>query len=320
MENGKLTYEGHDHFMAIERLLKINKDMVVLGPNVESFSVREMARKIVPKTLKDNARLEYIKKGGKELQNEDDILETVQEVQDYLNAEHEVSRGRQNPRNNNNDSRNQDRNRSNGGQGGETDPAMCRIHKDHLWKDCPLNKKNKNPRKSQEVNSTEGTEEPPPAESKKNKKEGEKDPKKKTTYVRFQDLEEDSEDEDCNESRKSVDSELWDVEAIAMAQESDLHPSTVISFGDIEGKRLVASCLLDQCCTGQGLIAHDLATALGIPTHKGNEKVRYRTQGGDFDSGEVIKIENAILPCLSTNRTFLIELNVIPKELSKNST
>jgi transcriptional regulator NrdR family protein len=64
MENGELTYEGHDHFSVAERLFRINDQLEYLGPDVEKFSEKEMAKKVIAKTLHPNARLEYIRRGG----------------------------------------------------------------------------------------------------------------------------------------------------------------------------------------------------------------------------------------------------------------
>ena len=51
MENGELTYEGHDHFSVAERLFRINDQLEYLGTDVEKFSEKEMARKVIAKTL-----------------------------------------------------------------------------------------------------------------------------------------------------------------------------------------------------------------------------------------------------------------------------
>ena len=65
MENGELTYKGHDHFSVAERLFRIKEQLENLGTNVEKFSDKEMARKVVPKTLHPAARLEYVRRGVK---------------------------------------------------------------------------------------------------------------------------------------------------------------------------------------------------------------------------------------------------------------
>jgi hypothetical protein len=65
MENGELTYEGHDHFSVTERLFRINEQLEYLGTDVKKFSDKEMARKVVPKTLLSAARLEYVRRGAK---------------------------------------------------------------------------------------------------------------------------------------------------------------------------------------------------------------------------------------------------------------
>jgi hypothetical protein len=90
MENGELTYEGHDHFSVAERLFRINEQLEYLGTGVEKFSDKEMARKVMSKTLHPAARLEYICRGGKEMSTKAAILECVQDTQDFLNEKHEI--------------------------------------------------------------------------------------------------------------------------------------------------------------------------------------------------------------------------------------
>ena len=105
MENGELTYEGHDHFSVAERLFRINDQLKYLITDVEKFSEKEMTKKVIAKTSHPVARLEYICRGGKELTSKQAILACVQDTQNFLNEEHEIGMGRNKkfqPRNNNN--------------------------------------------------------------------------------------------------------------------------------------------------------------------------------------------------------------------------
>ena len=99
--------------------------------------------------------------------------------------------------------------------------------------------------------------------------------KKKTSFVRFKaEVEEiESSDKDAESESKTSLGELWAIDAktkikVESNLEEDLlsnqlHPITILSFPDTSGGRLVSTALADQCCTGKGLIAHDLADALG---------------------------------------------------------
>ena len=52
---------------------------------------------------------------------------------------------------------------------------------------------------------------------------------------------------------------------------------------------------------------------LNLPTTTSASKI-FATAIGTFSSNEALKLENDMLPCLSTNQSFTIELMVIPKE------
>jgi hypothetical protein len=60
MENGDLKYSHDDHLAVVERLFEINEMFHLLGPNVEEFSMEEMARKVIPRTLHSKCKLKFI--------------------------------------------------------------------------------------------------------------------------------------------------------------------------------------------------------------------------------------------------------------------
>jgi hypothetical protein len=144
MMMGELRYEGQDHEKAIERLFEINDDIELFSEEAEGFPIREMARKIIPQTLKPQARLKYVDKGGKLLREQEDIFELCRTISDVLSIEYEVQQQNNRPRSGNaggNSSRNQgsteDRKRK--------DNLPCRKHDGaHKWKDFPNNWRNKN--------------------------------------------------------------------------------------------------------------------------------------------------------------------------------
>ena len=49
--------------MAAKLLFEINNDIELFSKEVEGFPIQEMARKIIPQTLKPQARLKYVDKG-----------------------------------------------------------------------------------------------------------------------------------------------------------------------------------------------------------------------------------------------------------------
>ena len=80
----------------VERLFQINGDLDLFGEDAEGYSLRDMARKIIPKNLKPSAKLKYIDKGGKELQDKQDILDMMETITEVLEVEHDISRERNN--------------------------------------------------------------------------------------------------------------------------------------------------------------------------------------------------------------------------------
>ncbi len=111
----------------------------------------------------------------------------------------------------------------------------------------------------------------------------------------------------------AVTCELMEIVAKSHRNSQNLHPITIITLLDSNQKIVACKALLDQCCTDKGLLSWDIANMLNLPTTSNNSKV-FATANGTFTSNTTLKLDNAMLPCLSTNRTFTIELMVIPKE------
>ena len=85
-----------------------------------------------------------------------------------------------------------------------------------------------------------------------------------------------------------------------------LHPMTIITMPNVKGEQVVTTALLDQCCTGKGLISSKQVKALGLRTHPlETEDVKtFNTVAGTFKVKRQVTVERAMLPCLSTSRTF----------------
>jgi hypothetical protein len=93
----------------------------------------------------------------------------------------------------------------------------------------------------------------------------------------------------------------------------NLHPITIIILLDKDNKRLACKALLDQCCTDNSLISWDMANMLGLPTTACEPKA-FATANGTFSSNKTLQLQNAMLPCLSSNESFTIELMIIPEQ------
>ncbi len=159
--------------------------------------------------------------------------------------------------------------------------------------------------------------------------------KKKTSFVQFksnvEEIEPDNESDNKDENKTSL-GELWAIDAKTKTKTGpkleeashfiqQFHPVIIMSFSDKFGGRLVCTAITDQqCCTGNGIITDDLASALRCEITKAKETTTYSTAGGDFVSQYEISIKDTMLPCMSTTRTFDVVLDVMPKEASIDAT
>jgi hypothetical protein len=313
MEFGELKYEGHDHTGAVERLFEINDDLELFGEDADKFSDREMARRVIPKNLKTAASLKFYDKGGDELRDRNDILELCRRITTLLRRESDA--------NNQPNNRNGGRDRTNQGATNNANnrerknAAPCRKHNGaHTWGECPNNWRNQN-------SSGNGGQAPPRTTSSSSapssKKRGEvksTESQSSTNEAAIVHFESDCESDD--ESYCSSHASRGELMEIGSKTDSqNLHPITIITLLDNHKKRVACKVLLDQCCTDKGLISWDMAKALNIPAIPSSPKT-FATANGTFSSTEVLKLEGAMLPCLSTNRTFSLELMILPKECS----
>jgi hypothetical protein len=77
METGEMYYNGQDYQKVSERLFQINNNIELLCQDVDKFSIRDMARKIIPRNLKTMAHLENLDKASNELHNKDGIIALI---------------------------------------------------------------------------------------------------------------------------------------------------------------------------------------------------------------------------------------------------
>ena len=101
-----------------------------------------MARSIIPKSLKPDAKLKWIELNGKELYNEADMVELASNIMNVLQVKHRIEM-KSKQRSNRNDNRNQNQNRGDKDKGNDSNKDMhkfapCRKHDGkYLWKDRP---------------------------------------------------------------------------------------------------------------------------------------------------------------------------------------
>ena len=146
-----LNYEGHDHEKAVKRMYMVNNFMIYLTENATKFTLEEMCRDIIPAMLKPRARVEYVKLGGEELTERQDVINLVQTISRGIECKIEVGGAkRRTPKykSNNDSSSESDIGRdddSNGNGRGERrrhgKENMCHIPgHDHARKNCPNNR------------------------------------------------------------------------------------------------------------------------------------------------------------------------------------
>ncbi len=148
MEEGKIEYAGHDIEKAIKRLYAINDTLPLLAKGATKFSDREMAKKIIPRNLSAKARAEFIVNGGDRMREKTDIMALSRRLEKLIDVKTEAAQEERQERHGRNQRNGGSRNNrskatASTNQGEKADPAICRIHGNHKWSECPNNKANK---------------------------------------------------------------------------------------------------------------------------------------------------------------------------------
>ena len=105
------------------------------------FDAKDFHRNIIVATLHEKARVEYIKLGGRNLRDEDGVLDLLEEIQDGIDAEMQLKHA--NRHHNNNSFKNNDDTNTHDNDGNTRN--MCRKKGyNHLWSKCPDNPNPKN--------------------------------------------------------------------------------------------------------------------------------------------------------------------------------
>ena len=74
----------------IERAYITNKDMLLLGEEAESYTLKILARKIIPKILRDNALLKHVWRDGKSQTTEEGVIKLINDIDEYLKIKRQV--------------------------------------------------------------------------------------------------------------------------------------------------------------------------------------------------------------------------------------
>jgi hypothetical protein len=135
MQRGELQCDNCDYDKVAERLFKINRDLELLGKDIEGFSIQEMAKHIIPQNLKYQAKIKYIDKDGKNLHHEEGIIDLCRSIKEVLDNEYNYHQKEKSC--NGKGPRGSTQNNLSAEEREKCDSAKCQKHDGaHKWKDC----------------------------------------------------------------------------------------------------------------------------------------------------------------------------------------
>ena len=100
MRNG-LPYQGNDHREAIEQLFETNEILPKKCERGSRFNAKDFHRNSIVATLHEQARVKFIKQGGRNLRDENKVLNLLEEIQDGIEAEMQLKHSNRYHNNNN---------------------------------------------------------------------------------------------------------------------------------------------------------------------------------------------------------------------------
>lgn len=132
MLQGELQCNNHNYKKVREWLIKINQDLKLLNKDINKFSILKMAKLVIPKNLKYQAKRKFIDKGSKNLCNEEEIIDLCHDIKEVLNMECQKERFCNHHSSGSNQLSPEEREKR--------DSAPCQKHNGaHKWKECPEN-------------------------------------------------------------------------------------------------------------------------------------------------------------------------------------
>ncbi len=95
------------------------------------------------------------------------------------------------------------------------------------------------------------------------------------------------------------------------------HPITVISMPGKDKVTKATTCLVDQCCTGSGIITSAFPKILGIKSTPTTPR-EFSMANGTLTTTTEVNIKGAKLPGLSKRREFELTLQIVLDTVSLN--
>jgi hypothetical protein len=260
-----------------------SRSITLFREDEDKFPIHEMVRKGIPQTLKPQAQLKFVQKGGKELHDEEEIYELCRRILDVLNVEYEMQQRQNGKSRGRGGSNNSSRNHSNSDDREKKDYAPCHKHDGtHKWKDCPNNWCNRNgtPSYNAPASSNYNSNSSARARGQVNSTERNSHNPKDTPVVRF------DFDNKSMQGTRSFRGEVMEIK-IRGTTKGNLHPITIIMLPDDKQCRIATKALLDKYCMGKGLILWDLVNALHHATSAGDVRT-FNTAAGTFLTNELL--------------------------------
>ncbi len=101
------------------------------------------------------------------------------------------------------------------------------------------------------------------------------------------------------------------------AVDTNIHPITVMSMPGAKGTNKATSCLIDQCCTGSGMIACKFIKILGLQVILTSPR-SFNTANGVLTRDSQVNLTHVKLPLLSKQCKFEISLQIGPQQVTMN--
>ncbi len=278
--------------------------------------------------------MEYIMNGGETKDGKEDIpeamdsLDTFVKLTKMVNAS-EKANSNKNGGNQNKNSKKKSNNKSNGeanhGSDNQQTSQPCKIHEGkHTWSECPNNTFSKNYKgnnggKPINIDGAKTKKKTSFKEKSKNKAHFIRE-EEKSDEGNYYDPLENKDDHTVNSANfyfKSDDEETHGECMMTLQVGTQVHPITVISMPGKDKVTKATTCLIDQCCTGSGMITSAFAKIRGIESTPTTPR-EFSTANGTLTTDTEVRIKGGKLPDLFKRREFKLTLQIVPNTVSLN--
>jgi hypothetical protein len=100
---------------------------------------------------------------------------------------------------------------------------------------------------------------------------------------------------------------------ISDASDTNIHPITVISMPGANDTTKATLCLINQCCTGSGMIASKFVKILGLQVIQSSPR-SFNTANGVLTMNSLVNLTHVKLPMLLKRHEFKISLQIVTQQ------